>query len=516
MDQARAMRGKSKSKSSASASTSSIITNQVTKALQELDQAEELAKQNDKLEEASALYQHAIEYLIQYMNMNMNDNYSNGNSKSTDTTRISKEVLMERIKLALTHAETIKLTLHNKQLQNQSQQQHKHQHQQQPTSRRQGLLASLKSKSECRLRPQKSKQILMQPSPSIQTSKSADTNTNTNISTNTNTNTTQQKRSNLNYKSNDPFIQTIKNDLYINAKNLTTKWSDISGLQNAKQALQEAAILPLLRPDLYTGLRSAPRGVLLYGPPGTGKTMLVRAIANESDCILFACSASAMTSKWVGEGEKLVRTLFRMAGDVAPSIIFLDEMDSLLGRRGGSGDGGSGNGEGEGSRRFKTEFMVQMDGISAGSVGGDGNKYKTLLIGCTNCPWDVDDAIMRRFQRRIYIPLPDREARKTLWKKLIEKANGSVKISSRDLDRLVMSTQGFSCSDIAAIANEAAFGPLRDVGSIEAIKDVSLEDVRPIQMKDFEGSTKNAKKSVSIDLLKKYKEWENAQAAVIA
>jgi SpoVK/Ycf46/Vps4 family AAA+-type ATPase len=183
-------------------------------------------------------------------------------------------------------------------------------------------------------------------------------------------------------------------------------------------------------------------------------------------------------------------------------------MDSLLGRR----KSGSGNGEGEGSRRFKTEFMVQMDGISAGS--GDGNK--TLLIGCTNCPWDVDDAVMRRFQRRIYIPLPDRDARRTLWKALVEKANGSVKVSSRNLDRLGMLTQGFSCSDIAAIANEAAFGPLRDVGSIEAIKGVSLEDVRPIEMKDFETSIKNAKKSVSVDLLKRYKEWESAQAAVSA
>jgi len=523
MDQARAMRGErsnststsinrrtnSQMKSnnnvhpSAAAIASISISNQATRrALQELDQAEELANRN-KLEEASALYQQAIEYLIQYMNHHYEDDHENdhGATRSTasnsvqpsSSTRrpsesLDKEIIMERTKLALTHAEIIKSTLRKRQQQDAQQY---IQLQQEQLSRRKGL-------------SHENKQMKI---PSIQTSKSAK-NANANISINNNTKTAQQKRSNLNYKSNDPFIQTIKNDLYINADNLTTTWSDISGLQNAKQTLQEAAILPLLRPDLYTGLRSAPRGVLLYGPPGTGKTMLVRAIAHESDCILFACSASAMTSKWVGEGEKLVRTLFRMAGDVAPSIIFLDEMDSLLGRR----KSGSGNGEGEGSRRFKTEFMVQMDGISAGS--GDGNK--TLLIGCTNCPWDVDDAVMRRFQRRIYIPLPDRDARKTLWKALVEKANGSVKVSSRNLDRLVMLTQGFSCSDIAAIANEAAFGPLRDVGSIEAIKGVSLEDVRPIEMKDFETSIKNAKKSVSVDLLKRYKEWESAQAAVSA
>jgi SpoVK/Ycf46/Vps4 family AAA+-type ATPase len=225
-----------------------------------------------------------------------------------------------------------------------------------------------------------------------------------------------------------------------------------------------------------------------------------------------------MTSKWVGEGEKLVRTLFRMAADVAPSIIFLDEMDSLLGRRrsdGGSGSG-SGGGEQESSRRFKTEFMVQMDGISAGSGKEKDVQHKTLLIGCTNCPWDVDDAVMRRFQRRIYIPLPDPKARMTLWKNIIEKSDGSVRVNSRDLEKLVKLTQGFSCSDISSIANEAAFGPLRDFGSIDAIKEISVKDIRPIQMKDFENSIQNAKKSVSVDLLKRYKEWESAQAAVTA
>jgi len=327
-----------------------------------------------------------------------------------------------------------------------------------------------------------------------------------------------QKKSNLNYQSDDPFIATIKADMYVDSSTLTTRWDDISGLTTAKRSLQEAAILPLLRPDLYTGLRSPPKGILLYGPPGTGKTMLVKAVAHESQCILFACSASAMTSKWVGEGEKLVRTLFRFALDVAPSIVFLDEMDSLLGRRKSNGDS-----EGEGSRRFKTEFMVQMEGITAGSGSEGGVEKRMLVIGCTNCPWDIDDAVMRRFQRRIYVPLPDKESRLALWENISNKANegenpkrgdnSSASLTAQEIKQLVKISHGFSCSDIASIANEAAFGPLRDIGGIDVIRNVKTADVRPILARDFIEAIKNSKKSVSNESLKHYEEWEDAQAA---
>ena len=310
-----------------------------------------------------------------------------------------------------------------------------------------------------------------------------------------------RKRSNLNYNSNDPMITTIKNEMYVDSSLLSTTWKDIAGLVEAKQALQEAAILPLLRPYLFTGLRSAPKGILLYGPPGTGKTMLVKAVAHESNCILFACSASALTSKWVGESEKLIRTLFKLAADVAPSIVFLDEMDALLSRRKSDG-----NNEAESSRRFKTEFMVQMDGISAGSDN------EILLIGATNCPWDIDDAILRRLQRRVYVPLPDQNTRLALWKKLATKSKESIKISEREFTELAKMTNGLSCSDIASTANEASFGPLRDLGGIEKIKDVKSSDVRPIILKDFKNAIKKTKKSVSLELLQRYDRWENAQS----
>merc|ERR1719223_928304 len=142
-----------------------------------------------------------------------------------------------------------------------------------------------------------------------------------------------------------------------------------------------------------------------------------------------------MTSKWVGEGEKLVRTLFRMATDVGPSIIFLDEMDALLGKRKSDN-----NSEGEGSRRFKTEFMVQMEGICAGSGSGDTEERRVLLIGCTNCPWDIDDAVMRRFQRRVYVPLPALDAREALWKKLLNKGGSNILVSSQDAARMIRMT----------------------------------------------------------------------------
>eukprot|EP00978_Attheya_sp_CCMP212_P048696 scaffold562234_cov138-Attheya_sp.AAC.1 len=299
----------------------------------------------------------------------------------------------------------------------------------------------------------------------------------------------------------------VKNELYVESSMLHTSWNDIAGLAVAKRSLQEAAILPLLRPDLYTGLRQPPKGILLYGPPGTGKTMLVKAVAHESKCLLFACTASALTSKWHGEGEKLVRTLFRVASDVSPAIVFLDEIDSLLSSRGG------GN-EHEASRRFKTEFMVQMDGIIAGKDDKSNDVQKRVLVlGCTNCPWDIDDAVMRRFQRRIYVPLPDGEARRALIEAMLRKSGNTHNLTSRQVTKLVALTDGCSCSDIASVANEAAFGPLRSVGDLNAIRDVKTADVRPISYSDFEDAIRNTSKSVSSTLLAKYQQWERAQAA---
>merc|ERR1719359_1866758 len=177
-------------------------------------------------------------------------------------------------------------------------------------------------------------------------------------------------------------------------------WDDVAGLESAKEALKEAVILPIKFPHLFTGKRTPWRGILLYGPPGTGKSFLAKAVATEANSTFFSVSSSDLVSKWMGESERLVKQLFAMARENAPSIIFIDEIDSLCGTRG--------EGESEASRRIKTEFLVQMNGVGNDDTG-------VLVLGATNLPWALDLAIKRRFEKRIYIPLPEPDARKRMF-----------------------------------------------------------------------------------------------------
>lgn len=184
-------------------------------------------------------------------------------------------------------------------------------------------------------------------------------------------------------------------------KNPSVSFEDIADLDAAKNILKEAVLLPIHMPEFFTGIRRPWKGVLLYGPPGTGKTMLAKALATQGKTVFFNVSASTFASKWRGESEKLIRLLFEMAKFYAPTTIFIDEVDSIGSKRG--------DGDGDASRRVKSELLVQMDGVnvnssvnstSASSTGVKENKI-VMVMGATNKPWDLDEALRRRFEKRV-------------------------------------------------------------------------------------------------------------------
>lgn len=276
-------------------------------------------------------------------------------------------------------------------------------------------------------------------------------------------------------------------------------WDDVAGLEIAKSALKETVVYPFLRPDLFMGLREPARGMLLFGPPGTGKTMLARAVATESKSVYFAISASSLTSKFLGESEKLVRALFALAKALAPSIIFVDEIDSLLGSRGGGS-------EHEATRRIKTEFLIQWSDLqkaAAGREDKEGDATRVLVLAATNLPWAIDEAARRRFVRRQYIPLPEPWVREQQFRRLLASQKHS--LTSPQIAGLVELTEGFSGSDITALAKDAAMGPLRSLG--EKLLHMKPEEIRGIEMADFEKGLVNIRPSVSRKGLREFEDW---------
>lgn len=316
------------------------------------------------------------------------------------------------------------------------------------------------------------------------------------------------------------------------------KWDDVAGLEGAKDSLKETVILPTRFPQLFTGKRRPFKGILLYGPPGTGKSYLAKAVATEADSTFFSVSSSDLVSKWQGESERLVRNLFEMARE-APggrSIIFIDEVDSLCGSRS--------EGESDSARRIKTEFLVQMDGVGKSS-------NNVLVLGATNVPWELDAAIRRRFEKRVYIPLPEHTARSFMVKLNLGDTPNS--LTEDDFDKLGEITVGASGSDIKVLVKEALMQPLRicqkaeqfmkdgnflvpcpqypncamcptklssdkkgksyDCTACGAVR-MQLWDVPPEKLKapdvtisDFESVLKHSFSSVSPDELREYDDW---------
>uniref|UniRef100_A0A8B9P378 microtubule-severing ATPase n=1 Tax=Apteryx owenii TaxID=8824 RepID=A0A8B9P378_APTOW len=243
------------------------------------------------------------------------------------------------------------------------------------------------------------------------------------------------------------------------------KFDDIAGQELAKQALQEIVILPSLRPE-------------------------AKAVAAESNATFFNISAASLTSKYVGEGEKLVRALFAVARELQPSIIFIDEVDSLLCERR--------EGEHDASRRLKTEFLIEFDGVQ--SSGED----RILVMGATNRPQELDDAVLRRFTKRVYVSLPNEETRLILLKNLLSKQGSP--LTQKELAQLARMTDGYSGSDLTALAKDAALGPIRELKP-EQVKNMSASEMRNIKLSDFTESLKKIKRSLSPQTLEAYIRW---------
>lgn len=294
------------------------------------------------------------------------------------------------------------------------------------------------------------------------------------------------------------LIDMLERDIV--QKNPNIHWDDIADLHEAKRLLEEAVVLPMWMPDFFKGIRRPWKGVLMVGPPGTGKTMLAKAVATECCTTFFNVSSSTLTSKYRGESEKLVRLLFEMARFYAPSTIFIDEIDSLCSRRGSES-------EHEASRRVKSELLVQMDGISSNSE--DPGKI-VMVLAATNFPWDIDEALRRRLEKRIYIPLPNKDGREALLRINLREVKLDPDVN---LKEVAARLKGYSGADITNVCRDASMMSMRrKIAGLrpDQIKQLPKEELDlPVSVLDFEEALAKCNKSVSKEDLEKYEKWMN-------
>jgi len=275
------------------------------------------------------------------------------------------------------------------------------------------------------------------------------------------------------------------------------KWNDVVGVDDAKNALRESIVYPTKRSDLFP--LGWPRGILLYGPPGCGKTILAAATANELDGYFINVDGSSMMSKWLGEAEKNVSRLFKMARGYAerenkPVILFIDELDSLLGER---------QNEIGGEVRSRNQFLTEIDGIN-----GKGKDLKLYVIGATNKPWSLDHPFLRRFQKRIYVSLPTLEAREKLFILYANKLKLDGRVRTHTLASIF---DGYSASDIKDICQAVQLRVVNEMFSTstynEPVEGENPSVPRDITMKDFRDTILRRRPSVSLDMVRAYYKW---------